>query len=777
MYLDQTPGLVNGHLRTTDPLLAPPPHVLREPDFLTILSSADGKILTKRHTPTGTTPCDKVFKFTSTEMPVVSLQCLARALDCRPNECVILGRACSYGIAQIPHRRLLHHDRKTGDHPTYKPAKHSFVIVDVDEDETPIGWHHDMNAAVQTALGWLPPEFQGVDVAWRATSSAGLNPGIRLRLAFMLDRPVTGEELKAWFADCPPVDPAVFNPVQMIYGSPVFEGVDDPIKARSGMFKGQRAGAATPPADLKTQIEKEKEHARSVGWQTGEEWDLDEIEKMVAVLPPPADYKEEIFPVLASVASFNVPEDMTMESRCDLVCAWACSGSVEDSDGKGFTAAFARAAQPMAIGPGTLIYMAQENGYQVPSQQPPFEAKPDIFDEFLPACSDPFAPRQVASQNIFADGDDWPVAYTAINRQPVKPLVELLPGFAEKHVVTYLEGLGGIGKSLVALQDALCIAAGRRIYSCDVLRAASLYLNYEEAKEEMDRRIEGIVEYFNTFDLWRSLYPPLDISEFHLWQLKERPRAILAVKPDGEIWVTHFGNRLLHWLAQRRDLCLHTFVVLDGVIDAIWFAGNTRNDDMVVRQVIAELDRLALEYDFTAYAILHPSRAGERTGTGSYAPAWSTKPRAIQSFSRVNLAGGTVVEGTPRSEIGTRRKVIKRSHGADGESLDLRYDRGSFQKADHRGGEDATVVAVDIATRAWQTGSPIRRDGKSEVNGAPLAHNNQHHLIDEYRRRTGKLHGAKHFLAELAAAEKEGRLDYERGGSHRTAGYCPKMLA
>jgi hypothetical protein len=357
MYLDQTPGLVNSPLHTIDPLLAVDPlldrspHFLREPDFLTILSSADDKILTKRHAPAGTTPCDKGYLFTSSETPIFSLQCLARALDCRPNECVILGRACDPNSVHLPHRRLLHHDRKTGDHPTYKPAPHRFVIVDVDENETPIGWHDDIESAVQTALEWLPPEFRGVDVAWRATGSAGLKPGIRLRLAFLLDRPVTSEELKVWFADySPPVDRAIFGPVQMIYGDPVFEGVEDPIKVRSGIFKGRRAGAATPPGDLKSRIEKQREHARSVGWQTGEEWALDEIEKMVAGLSPPTDYKTEIFPILKSAAAFNVPEDPSMDARRDLVCAWACSGSVEDNDGKGFTAAFARAAGPGDIG-------------------------------------------------------------------------------------------------------------------------------------------------------------------------------------------------------------------------------------------------------------------------------------------------------------------------------------------------------------------------------------------------------------------------------------------
>jgi hypothetical protein len=396
---------------------------------------------------------------------------------------------------------------------------------------------------------------------------------------------------------------------------------------------------------------------------------------------------------------------------------------------------------------------------------------PDTVEAPSSMPADPFAPRQITTQSMFADGDDWPVAYTACRRQPAPPLVEIIPGLAEKHVVTYLEGLGGLGKSLDALQDAICISAGRTIYGREVLQCASLYLNYEEPNEEMDRRIEGLIEYFDNHDAYRHCYEPIDTSEFHLWQLKEHPRPIITIKADGAIWITHFGNRMLHWLAQRRDRGQHTFVIFDGIIDAICFAGNTRNDDMAARQVIGELDRLALEYEFTAYAILHPSRAGERSGTGSYAPAWSTKPRAIQSFSKINLAGGAVVESTPRSNIGTRRKVTKRSHGPDGEFLDLRYDRGSFQPTVVRcGGEDAIDVAVELALRQANIGAPICRHQGGMTNGIRLT--SQHILIGEYRQRAGKPKlGVAHLLDTLKTAEQEGKIVYKPGRSHQQAGY------
>jgi hypothetical protein len=364
-------------------------------DFITILSSADGKVLTKRHTATGTTQYDKGYLFTSREIPINSLDDLAAALDCKLNESVILGKIRQGVDPSFPHVRRLH--ARDGKPATYEPAAHRFAIVDVDEPEevgAAIGWHNDMKATVRRTLEWLPPEFRGVDVKWRLTGSAGTKPGIRLRLAFMLDRPVTEAELKVWLADCPNVDLAVFNAVQMIYGNPVFDGIPDPIEKRSGGFKGARQRTASPPADLAPRVAEQRTTRVESGeeWglaaiekaQSGEEWALAEIEEMIAALPEPDDYNTEIVPIMASVAAFNIPEDPTMELRCKIVCAWACSGGERDSDGRGFRAAFQRAATTMTqIGPGTLIKRAQENGYELPLPWDPNDNRPDRFDKYL----------------------------------------------------------------------------------------------------------------------------------------------------------------------------------------------------------------------------------------------------------------------------------------------------------------------------------------------------------------------------------------------------------
>ena len=60
-----------------------------------------------------------------------------------------------------------------------------------------------------------------------------------MRLAFMLSRPLTGDQLKAWLGGIPGLDPATFEVVQPIYTSrPIFIGCQDPMPVRSGVLRG-----------------------------------------------------------------------------------------------------------------------------------------------------------------------------------------------------------------------------------------------------------------------------------------------------------------------------------------------------------------------------------------------------------------------------------------------------------------------------------------------------------------------------------------------------------
>jgi hypothetical protein len=82
----------------------------------------------------------------------------------------------------------------------------------------------------------------------QTTASAGVKPGIRARLWYWLDRPVSDAEAARWLADAP-VDRSLFRAVQPIYTAvPVFRGCGDPLPRRLWLVEGDRE--AVPVAEL-----------------------------------------------------------------------------------------------------------------------------------------------------------------------------------------------------------------------------------------------------------------------------------------------------------------------------------------------------------------------------------------------------------------------------------------------------------------------------------------------------------------------------------------------
>jgi hypothetical protein len=145
--------------------------------------------------------------------------------------------------------------------PTFEERPRCWVILDVDRVRVPDhpsdDWVDEPEAAVEHVLALLPEQFRTATCWWSISSSAAI-PGplgrevsqdIRLKLAFWLDRALTGAEVKRWMAaEDAPVDPAVFGAVQLIYiARPSFgHGLHDPVPRRSGVWQGEVDTVAVP---------------------------------------------------------------------------------------------------------------------------------------------------------------------------------------------------------------------------------------------------------------------------------------------------------------------------------------------------------------------------------------------------------------------------------------------------------------------------------------------------------------------------------------------------
>jgi hypothetical protein len=139
---------------------------------------------------------------------------------------------------------------------TIDEAEHRWLLIDADSLEADFDPFEDVPKTVRYVCDRLPAAFRGVTCWFQFTSGAGIKPGIRIRLAFWLDRALGTEDLKLWFgakADkirLYPVDLSVFVCSHPIYvAHPILAtGAWCPLggRPRSGVVRGESDTVVVP---------------------------------------------------------------------------------------------------------------------------------------------------------------------------------------------------------------------------------------------------------------------------------------------------------------------------------------------------------------------------------------------------------------------------------------------------------------------------------------------------------------------------------------------------
>ena len=108
----------------------------------------------------------------------------------------------------------------------------------IDFDDVPGPYRFDPRDGELAAIycrTLLPEPWRRSSYWWGLSSSAGFKPGVRIKLAFWLDRPALGKELERHLKGCP-IDASTLRAVQPIYvARPILVGVEDPIRQRTGI--------------------------------------------------------------------------------------------------------------------------------------------------------------------------------------------------------------------------------------------------------------------------------------------------------------------------------------------------------------------------------------------------------------------------------------------------------------------------------------------------------------------------------------------------------------
>lgn len=255
------------------------------------------------------------------------------------------------------------------------------------------------------------------------------------------------------------------------------------------------------------------------------------------------------------------------------------------------------------------------------------------------------------------DNDEFVLINPVIwHEQPVPRRQWFAPDLIPMRQVTILNGDGGVGKSLLALQIAAASALSVDTLGMEPLAKPVLYLGAEDEADEFHRRLADIVSHHGVgMD---------DLFRFRLLPLADVDALLSVPNRAGVMEPTPLWNRVI---ATARDF-KPGFVVLDTAADL--FGGDEIKRSQV-RQFISMLRKLAMEIDCAIVLLAHPSVDGMRSGTGSSgSTAWNNSVR-----SRLYLTTASGDGADPDVRILT---TMKANYGKKGGEIRMRWQEGVF---------------------------------------------------------------------------------------------------
>jgi RecA-family ATPase len=225
--------------------------------------------------------------------------------------------------------------------------------------------------------------------------------------------------------------------------------------------------------------------------------------------------------------------------------------------------------------------------------------------------------------------------------------------------VSALGADGGTGKSLLALQLAVAVAAGVSWMGLPVKAGPALYVSAEDDKDELHFRMEQIVA---------KNALPLDLSKLTLVNLAGQNAVLATPGPKGLLVETEEFVKLDAILAQVKP----RLVVLDSSAD---FFGGNEVDRAHVRGFVTMLRARAMRHDCAVVLLIHPSVDGIKTGRGySGSTHWNN---AVRSRMYMTVPGGE--DGEEADPDLRMMELMKVNRARKGKKMWMRWKEGIFE--------------------------------------------------------------------------------------------------
>jgi RecA-family ATPase len=261
----------------------------------------------------------------------------------------------------------------------------------------------------------------------------------------------------------------------------------------------------------------------------------------------------------------------------------------------------------------------------------------------------------------FASKELVSVSPTGWADQPVPVHDWLVRELVPMKKVTLLYGDGGTGKTLLAMQLAVCVACDRHFLGQPTKKGGVYALLAEDDEDDARITLDAVCHHYDV-------------------NLRDLEALRIALRASFDNIVVHFQQdkpeTTVLFKQLLADIKLHKpiLVILDTAADL--FGGNENNRSQVRFFISNCCQRIALETGAAVLLCAHPSAEGLRSGRGTGgSTAWSNSARARLYLYR-DLDDKTADETEPDF----RWLEVKKSNlGPTGQRIGLRWQLGAFR--------------------------------------------------------------------------------------------------
>lgn len=262
--------------------------------------------------------------------------------------------------------------------------------------------------------------------------------------------------------------------------------------------------------------------------------------------------------------------------------------------------------------------------------------------------------------------DLTPVSKWADGPEPA-PREWLLESLIPAGRVTSLLGVGGYGKTLLALQIALHISEGRDLFGLKVKAGPVLGIFCEDEEDELNRRLRAAcgAEGISLGGVERLVAISRDGLDSYLCSFDH-----------DRIQLTAFYRELEATIAELKP----ALVILDTAADL--FAGDFMSTPHVRQFLKIALGGLCTRHGCAILLLAHPSASGAQSGDGGgFSTAWNNSVRSRLYLTKPKAPEG---EDEPPADLADKRvlQVKKSNYGPDDVTVPLTYVNGYFIRDD-----------------------------------------------------------------------------------------------